>query len=287
MSVPNQKILIINKPSYTEKFLQIGISEWQQACKNMNAYSTFCLYLYLASNMNGFNLELSKEAFFNATGFKKTAYYDGLQKLQELGYLVHAHGNKWLFYTSPVRFGGDGDEDAKTDTRSNGNQIPQKRSQQSAKANSSVRSGSTEIDNIDKTNKIDSLMDFGNEDTMRHDIMINEYLSKLSADRKSEYAKMSTSINRSSFWLKEAILNKEPWEWEKYGFGLLMDKTYVKEIDEKVKLFEDRQKRITEGIQKQMAERDAQPRITVKQGKRTSIRERAISLEDIDMLEEK
>ena len=155
MSVPNQKIVIIKKPKYTDHFLQLGISEWQEAQSRMN-YSTFCLYLYLAGNMNDFHLELSKEAFTNATGFKKTSYHDGLKKLQELGYLVHAQGNQWLFYTSPVRFGGTDRKTAQTVARSNGNQIPEKRPAQFAQTNDLVRSANIEIDNINKIDKIDT-----------------------------------------------------------------------------------------------------------------------------------
>lgn len=161
MPVPNQKIVIIKKDKYTDHFLQIGISEWQNARLNMN-YGTFCLYLYLAGNMDGFNLELSKEAFENATGFKKTTYHDAIKNLERLGYLVHAHGNRWLFYTTPVRFGDDGANAAKTDFRTNGIQAPQKRLAQSAQPNDFVRANDTEIDKIDNINKTDKEPDFRN-----------------------------------------------------------------------------------------------------------------------------
>lgn len=175
MSVPNQKIVIINKKKYTEKFLQIGISEWQEACKNLKTLSAFCLYLYLAGNSDKFNFELSKEAFANATGFKKTSYHDGLKKLQDLGYLVHAGGNRWLFYTSPVRFGG---KDAKTDFRTNGTQNPEIRLPQSARANKSVRQSNTEIDNIDKLNKIDK------------ELLIDDPLDDISEEEVAMYTKL-------------------------------------------------------------------------------------------------
>ena len=56
MSVPNQKIVCINKPKYQQNFLQIGVQEWQEARQAMT-YSEFSFYLYLASNANGYNLE--------------------------------------------------------------------------------------------------------------------------------------------------------------------------------------------------------------------------------------
>lgn len=181
MSVPNQKIVIINKKKYVEKFLQIGIAEWQEACKKLKSLSAFCLYLYLAGNSDKFKLELSKEAFENATGFKKTSYHDGLKKLQDLGYLVHAGGNKWLFYTSPVRFGGEEGTIAKTDFRTNGNKHPENRMVQSAKTNNLVRSSNTEIDNIDKLNKIDNkpLASDCLEDVSREEIKMYTKLDKL------------------------------------------------------------------------------------------------------------
>ena len=179
MSVPNQKIVIINKPSYTEKFLQIGISEWQEAMSKMN-YSTFCLYLYLAGNMNGFNLELSKEAFANATGFKKTSYHDGLKKLQDLGYLVHAHGNKWLFYTAPVRFGGNDGKIGQADYRTSGFENPENRPTQSAQTNSLVRSGNTEINNIDKRNKINNQPALRNEGANKAETKVMKHAKRTS-----------------------------------------------------------------------------------------------------------
>lgn len=102
MSVPNQKIVVIHKAKYKDYFLQIGISEWQQALQEMNKCE-FALYLYLAGNADGFNLELSQQAFENATGYKKTSYHAAVNKLLELGYLVHVHGNKYDFHTSLCR----------------------------------------------------------------------------------------------------------------------------------------------------------------------------------------
>ena len=102
MSVSNQRIVKIHKPKYRENFLQIGIDEWQAAVKVMTKCE-FALYLYLAGNADGFNLELSRQAFENATGYKKTAYSDAVNKLIQLGYIVHKGGNFYHFYTSPRR----------------------------------------------------------------------------------------------------------------------------------------------------------------------------------------
>lgn len=58
---PNQKIIHIQKKKVVKDFLQIGNSEWKKAYKDLKA-STFGLYLYLASNADGYDLALSQKA---------------------------------------------------------------------------------------------------------------------------------------------------------------------------------------------------------------------------------
>ena len=72
MSVPNQKTILIHQ-SKQIPFLKIGIEELMDAYKKIKTKSAFVLYLYLASNMDGFRLELSKEAFAHATGYSKSS----------------------------------------------------------------------------------------------------------------------------------------------------------------------------------------------------------------------
>ena len=190
MTVPNQKIIRIVKPAYKKEFLQIGISEWQNARREMT-YGDFCLYLFLAGNCDGFNLELSKEAFENATGFKKTTYHDAVKKLTALGYLTYSHGNTWFFHTTPVRPSG---------SRQSEQKIPQKRIEESALPKQIVRPTNTEIDNINKTNKIDNLSDsyLGETADLIHSFhqyaaidgdtaAICKYLDSLSTQRKTDY----------------------------------------------------------------------------------------------------
>ena len=62
---PNQKVIHINKNKYTANFLQVGIDEWQTAFKKLTP-SAFAVYLYLASNADGFDLALSQKAIENA-----------------------------------------------------------------------------------------------------------------------------------------------------------------------------------------------------------------------------
>ena len=83
---PNQKIIHINKNRYKANFLQVGIDEWQEAFKELKP-STFAIYLYLASNADGFDLALSQKAIENALGIKKTAYHNAIAELKEKGYI--------------------------------------------------------------------------------------------------------------------------------------------------------------------------------------------------------
>jgi hypothetical protein len=284
MSVPNQRIIHIIKPAYKKEFLQIGITEWQQAQREMT-YGEFCLYLYLAGNANGFDLELSQAAFEKATGFKKTTYHDAVKKLTTLGYLTYSHGNTWDFHTTPVRPSG---------SRQSEQKIPQKRIEQSVLPNQVVRPSNIEIDNINKTNKIDNLSnscfgetkdwltEFNQYATDPDTAQICSYLTELSLQRKMDYLNTVQSINKSAFWLKKAIQNKPVTDWEKHGFGLLRSAGYVEEIDEIVEKIEQKQRRLAEGFAKQQEAMARQEKIVLPQRSKQSIRSRAIDLNNIE-----
>ena len=154
MSVPNQKIVKVHKSKYNSHFLQIGISEWQEAIKAM-CQSDFALYLYLAGNADGFNLELSQKAFENATGYKKSSYHDALKKLERLGYLIQTQGNVWEFYTSPRRDSGQLPQNKTfSEIQSSGRPIPPPQAAPSENPNRIDRPANTEIDKINIIDKI-------------------------------------------------------------------------------------------------------------------------------------
>ena len=94
----NQKIIYIEKDSYQDNFLQIGIAEWQAAYKSLTP-SAFALYLYLASNNNGYSLALSRRAVEDAIGLSKNTYHRAIDELVEKNYLVHQFGNEYIFST--------------------------------------------------------------------------------------------------------------------------------------------------------------------------------------------
>ena len=141
MSVPNQKIIRIEKDKYQSRFLQIGDEQWKKAFQSMRP-TVFGLYLYLASNKDGYLLELSAAAVEREIGIKKTAYHTALKDLEEKGYLKKEQGNTYAFSPSP-KF-------ANTNSANTNSTIAN-----SANANLEVRGRDIEIDNINKINKTD------------------------------------------------------------------------------------------------------------------------------------
>ena len=149
MPVPNQKVVYIHKRKYTANFLQIDIDEMRLAQQQMT-YCEFVLYLYLAGNADGFKLELSQQAFENATGYKKTAYHNAVNKLIELGYLTQSYNYHYEFHTTPVR-----SSKLNFEVLSNGKSMPPEKTKKSVLSNSQFRSGNREIDKTDNINKKD------------------------------------------------------------------------------------------------------------------------------------
>ena len=149
MSVTNQKVVYIHKRKDTGNFLQIGIDEMRLAQQQMT-YCEFVLYLYLAGNADGFKLELSQQAFENATGYKKTAYHNAVNKLIELGYLTQSYNYHYEFHTTPVR-----SSKLNFEVLSNGKSMPPEKTKKSVLSNSQFRSGNREIDKTDNINKKD------------------------------------------------------------------------------------------------------------------------------------
>lgn len=96
----NQNIVRINKPKYKRDFLQIGIDEWQEASKVLTP-SAFKIYLYLASNMNGFDLALSKQDIKNQLGISFTRFYEAITLLKKHHYLCEDRKNHLQFFVSP------------------------------------------------------------------------------------------------------------------------------------------------------------------------------------------
>ena len=121
--------------------------------------TVFGLYLYLASNKDGYLLELSAAAVEREIGIKKTAYHTALKDLEEKGYLKKEQGNTYAFSPSP-KFANTNSANANSantnlEVRKCELPTPQMRTPYSANANLEVRGRDIEIDNINKINKID------------------------------------------------------------------------------------------------------------------------------------
>jgi hypothetical protein len=156
VSVPNQKIIRIEKDTYQSRFLQIGDEQWKKAFQTMKP-TVFGMYLYLASNKDGYLLELSAAAVEREIGIKKTAYHTALKDLEEKGYLKKEQGNTYAFSPSPkfasANSASANSASANLEVRICELPTPHLRTPDSAFANLEVRGRDIEIDNINKINK--------------------------------------------------------------------------------------------------------------------------------------
>ena len=99
-SYPNQNFIQIHKQSYSRDFLQIGISEWQRACKELTP-SAFKVYLYLASNKDNYRMALSKQDIKDKLGISFTRFYEAIMLLRRMHYICCSGSNQFHFFLSP------------------------------------------------------------------------------------------------------------------------------------------------------------------------------------------
>lgn len=101
-TVPNQRKVTIHREECKKDFLLIKKENWYAANKDLEPYG-LQLYLYLAGNKDGFNLELSQEAAENIVGIKKTTFHKYINLMIEKGYLVQRKegSNLYDFYETP------------------------------------------------------------------------------------------------------------------------------------------------------------------------------------------
>lgn len=102
-TVPNQRLITIHRERATSDFLGIKNSHWQAAARDLGAHALM-LYLYFASNANGYLLALSPAAIRQAVGMPQSTYRDQFTKLIDRGYLVQrGDSNTYDFYETPQR----------------------------------------------------------------------------------------------------------------------------------------------------------------------------------------
>ena len=115
-TVPNQRLIAIHRERATSDFLGIKNSHWQAAARDLGAHALM-LYLYFASNANGYMLALSPAAIRQAVGMPPSTYRDQFTKLIDRGYLVQrGDGNTYDFYETPQRATPTEKSDLESDT---------------------------------------------------------------------------------------------------------------------------------------------------------------------------
>ena len=95
----NQKIIAIKKTKPVEDFLTVSNDDWTNAAKDISTYGAFKLYLYLASNNDGFRMALSQKAASRTLGISKATYHRAVDELINKKYLVELENNNYNFYT--------------------------------------------------------------------------------------------------------------------------------------------------------------------------------------------
>lgn len=103
ITYPNQRMVNIHREKISADFLGIKNENWKAAARDLGAHA-FMLYLYLASNANGFTLALSPTAIRQAIGMPPSTYRDQFVKLVDRSYLVQRNNsNTFDFYETPQR----------------------------------------------------------------------------------------------------------------------------------------------------------------------------------------
>lgn len=103
-TVPNQKVVHVNRQKCDKNFLQISKENWYATNKDLGPYG-LQLYLYIAGNRDGFDFALSQEAAERDAGIKKTSFHKYVNLMIEKGYLVprKENSNIYDFYEVPKR----------------------------------------------------------------------------------------------------------------------------------------------------------------------------------------
>ena len=97
---PNQREINIHRERAASNFLGIKNDNWMAASRILGAHA-LRLYLYLASNADGYRLALSPAAIQQQIGMPVSTYRDQFRKLEALHYIKYSCGNTYDFYEQP------------------------------------------------------------------------------------------------------------------------------------------------------------------------------------------
>ena len=100
ITYPNQREINIHRERAASNFLGIKNDNWMAASRILGAHA-LRLYLYLASNADGYRLALSPAAIQQEIGMPTSTYRDQFRRLEALHYIKHSSGNTYDFYERP------------------------------------------------------------------------------------------------------------------------------------------------------------------------------------------
>ena len=101
---PNQRNIIINRKdalSSGRQYLAINCDTLAEASRNISGEVPFKLYLYLASNKNGYEFSFSPQHFSNIYGCSIDASRKAFVKLIEANYIINNGNNSFEFFETP------------------------------------------------------------------------------------------------------------------------------------------------------------------------------------------
>ena len=93
----NQNLVIVEKEECSNDFLMVSNEYWMKASRLLKD-SAFRIYMYFASNKDGYQFALSPVAISNAIGVSKRSYTDAIKELIEKEYLLKCDTKKNLGY---------------------------------------------------------------------------------------------------------------------------------------------------------------------------------------------
>lgn len=94
---PNQKTVQIHRSDLEKNFLGINNDSWKAAARVLSG-PAFKLYIYFASNKEGFNLALSPKAIQQDIAMPRSTFYDQLNILEGLGFLQKDNNKKNVYH---------------------------------------------------------------------------------------------------------------------------------------------------------------------------------------------
>lgn len=107
MSVPNQKVIAVNKQPCDEIniYVKMNVEAIDLALQNLKQGSVLKVWMYFAKNQNGYKFELSSKHVMAYCNITEKTYREAIKTLIEKRYLIpRGEGsNHYDFYEIPVK----------------------------------------------------------------------------------------------------------------------------------------------------------------------------------------